>query len=133
MDRFSRRAASAILTPELSLQPLEIFYFSFNVYGCFTYVEVCLKCLRAEEGVVSPGAGVTDGCEQPRWESNLGPVEKYSGLLTSTISPAPFNKIVLYLIFQPNSFVIPILAKTSHVVGGRQWNLGFNFGAFLRT
>jgi hypothetical protein len=38
----------------------------------------------SQEGVVSPGSGITDGAELPCgcWELNLGPLEEQSVLLT---------------------------------------------------
>lgn len=48
-------------------------FFVLNVYVCgHACASMCLW--RLEEGVESPGAGVTDGCEPCRcWEVNLSP------------------------------------------------------------
>ena len=50
---------------------------------------VCVPCLhRLEEGVGSPGAGYTGGCEQPGgcWELALGSIEEQSVLLRAELS-----------------------------------------------
>ena len=53
------------------------------------FVSVCTtftKCpQRPEEGVRSPGTGITEGCELPRgyWELNLGPLEEQPVYLTT--------------------------------------------------
>lgn len=46
---------------------------------------------RTEEGLGSPGTGVTDGGESPSgyWESNFTSLEKRPVLLTSEISLQP--------------------------------------------
>lgn len=47
---------------------------------------MCMQCLqRPEEGIIVPGTGVTDGCEQPceSWELNLGLLEEQQVLLST--------------------------------------------------
>ena len=59
-------------------------------YLCF---HLCTMCAD----VTSPGTEVTDGCEPPGgcWESNLGPLEEQSVLLTPEPSPVPASQAVL--------------------------------------
>ena len=46
---------------------------------------------RPEEGVGSPGTGITDGCEPPCgcWESNPGPLEEQPVLLPTADLSSP--------------------------------------------
>ena len=52
--------------------------------------------LRSEEGVRSPGTGVTYGCELLRrcWELNTGPQEEQPMLLTSESTLQQFLNLV---------------------------------------
>lgn len=66
------------------------------MHGCvaFTYVCVPYACLglpRSEAGNRSPGTGVTGGCEPPHrcGESNPGPLEEQTVLLTTKPHPPP--------------------------------------------
>ena len=56
-------------------------------HGCAWYPQ------RPEEGVPSPGIGITDRCDPPCgcWESNLDPLEEQSMPLTSEPSLQDFN------------------------------------------
>ncbi|CAO2630728.1 hypothetical protein LEMLEM_LOCUS20997, partial [Lemmus lemmus] len=53
----------------------------------------CVQCpRRPEEGIRSPGTGVTDGCDPPcwRWDSNLDPMEE-AGLSSDEVSRLPWQ------------------------------------------
>ena len=63
--------------------------------ACMYVYHVCAWCLwRPEEGIRSPGTGVTDGCEPPYgyWESNLGPLEEQQVLLKAELPDASSNE-----------------------------------------
>ena len=56
------------------------------LFACLSMYHVCAWCLWwPEEGIGSPGTGVTDSCELPCgcWELNPGPLEEQSVLLTT--------------------------------------------------
>ena len=84
------------VTPFLSLFIKHLFL--FLVYECFANMYACVPrgvkySQRPEQGVGSPGAGVTDCCELPcgRWESNPDPLKEQPTLLTteSLLIPSP--------------------------------------------
>lgn len=67
------------------------------MYVCMNvcmYVQYVWCPKRPEEGVRSPGTGVTDCCESPYgyWETNTGPLQEQQVLLVDK------------LLFQPNLF-----------------------------
>jgi E3 ubiquitin-protein ligase NEDD4 len=62
--------------------------------ACMSVHHMHTWCLwRPEEGVGSPGIGVTDSCELPCgcWELNSGPLKKQPVLLTTepSLNPTP--------------------------------------------
>jgi hypothetical protein len=62
--------------------------------ACMFVCHICAWCLkRLEEGIKSPGTGVTDDCEPScgYWESNLGPLEEQLVPLTTELSLQPFE------------------------------------------
>lgn len=66
------------------------------VYECFVCMSICVPCLpgvkkRSEEGITSPGNGVTGGCEMNCWcwELNLDPLQEQLVLLTPKQSLQP--------------------------------------------
>jgi hypothetical protein len=65
---------------------------------------------RPEEGVRSPGIGVTDGCEPPcgYWELNLGPLEQ-SVLLTTEPSLQPWFPLFSLFLISLLSFLLCIM------------------------
>lgn len=67
---------------------LEIYLFLLNRFRCFPcmfvqHIHVVLQ--KPEEGLESPGTGVTDGCEAPcgGLELHMGHLEEHLAVLTS--------------------------------------------------
>lgn len=62
---------------------------------------MCLVTQSSEEGIVSPGTGITDGCEPPRscWEVNPGPLYEQQALLNDepSLQPQPLDFFLLIL------------------------------------
>jgi hypothetical protein len=74
------------------------YYFLLNffknvcIFICKGVLPVCMQFLqRSEEGVTSPGTGVTDVCKPPCgcWELNLGPLEEQPVCLITDIPLQP--------------------------------------------
>lgn len=57
-----------------------IHLFVYYVHGVFACMCICTAMYRGQKSVLSPGTGVTDGCEllYGHWESNRDPLEEQS-------------------------------------------------------
>lgn len=82
-------------------------YLVFLLCSCVFCVRVCMRttCVqwsrKPEEGSDLIGTGVTDSCQPPcrSWESNPGPLEEQSVLLTAETSFQPLIRWFLCLMF----------------------------------
>ena len=75
---------------------LDVFFMYTNALSTCMYVyhKHAWYPQRSEDGAVSPGTGVTNGCELPRgfWEVNPGPLQEQPEILTAqpSLQPAVF-------------------------------------------
>jgi hypothetical protein len=98
----------------------------FYVYRCFAcmYVNGVLK--RPNEGIRSPGAGVTDCGELPYgfWESNPGPLQKQPVLLATQPSPQPRCSSISFLTSwqKEGSFYCPFVGLLLILRSAILWN-----------
>ena len=88
---------------------------------------ICIQFPQApEEGVGSPGIGVTDGCEWPcgHWESNTDPLGEQLVLILAESSLQPSRGFDINIKYPPKALrMVPADCATRRGGAFRRWSL----------